>query len=268
MPPGGSSRHHLIGKAEAAEAAERGTRVGRGWGDAGQKASRQTATESMRPTDSNKGLFDQMCCGTRFEVCDPLGHTCTVATAPRWHLVSEEEYLAAEAQADAKREYVGGVTYAMAGGSVAHNLIASNVLVSLGAQLRGKPCFAFNSDMKIRIRGRSATRYYYPDVSIVCRSNPRAQAFQDEPTIVVEVQSDATRRTDEDEKRQAYCGIPSLSVYVLLEQDTRAAVVYRRRVDGFDREVYEAPDAIIPLPEVEATLSFAEVYDGVATLEA
>ena len=71
------------------------------------------------------------------------------------------------------------------------------------------------------------------------------------------------RRIDEGEKKDAYLTIPSLSVYILLEQETAAAVVFRRTEQGFAREVYEGLDAAIPLAEIEAALPLAEVYDGV-----
>jgi Uma2 family endonuclease len=81
--------------------------------------------------------------------------------------------------------------------------------------------------------------------------------------VVFEVLSRKTRRIDEGEKKDAYQTIPSLSVYVLLEQEFPAAVVFRRTEQGFVREVYEGLDAVVPLEEIEAELPLAEVYDGV-----
>jgi hypothetical protein len=71
--------------------------------------------------------------------------------AERLHPVSVEDYLAGELVSTIKHEYLGGVIYAMAGGRNAHNLIASNLLITLGSRLRGKGCRAYNSDTKIRI---------------------------------------------------------------------------------------------------------------------
>ena len=40
-------------------------------------------------------------------------------------------------------------------------------------------------------------------------------------------------------------------------------VVQRRREQGFVREEYSGIDAVITLPEIDAELPLAEIYDGV-----
>src|SRR5947209_5285928 len=162
-----------------------------------------------------------------------------MSTAQKLNLVSVEAYLAGELISPIKHEYLGGVVYAMAGARNAHNLIATNTLGSLHARLRGKPCRPFNSDTKIRVRLPTHVRFYYPDVSVVCRPNPQTDSFQDDPVVLVEVLSRRTRRLDEGEKKDAYLTVPSLGVYVLVEQDTAAVVAFRRTEGGFVREVYE-----------------------------
>jgi len=117
------------------------------------------------------------------------------------------------------------------------------------------PKFAFACR---RIRG-----FYYPDVSVICRPNPQNDAFQDEPIVLFEVLSKATRRIDLGEKKDFYLTIPSLDVYALIEQETAAVVVFRRTGNGFVREVYEGIDAVLPLPEVGVDLPLAEIYDTV-----
>ncbi|HZN38231.1 MAG TPA: Uma2 family endonuclease [Planctomycetota bacterium] len=178
-------------------------------------------------------------------------------------LVAVEEYLADEVRSAARHEYVGGFTYAMAGASNAHNLIATNSLVALANRLRKGPCRPFNSDTKIRLRLSFGVRFYYPDVSVTCRPNPQSDSFQDEPAVVVEIVSAETRRIDEGEKLLAYTAIPSLAAYLLIEQESAQAVVFRRAEQGFVREVHAGLDAAIPLSEIGCELPLAEVYDGV-----
>ena len=101
---------------------------------------------------------------------------------------------------------------------------------------------------------------------VISRSNQQDEYYQDEPIAVLEVLSRRTRRLDEGEKKDAYLTIPSLCVYVLVEQETPTVVAFRRTKNGFDgfvREVYNGLDAVLPLPEIDIELPLSEVYDGV-----
>src|SRR5262249_5640064 len=149
-----------------------------------------------------------------------------------------------------KHEYLGGVVYAMAGARNVHNLIATNTIGALYARLRGRPCRAFNSDTKIRIRLRSHIRFYYPDASVICQPNSPDDSYQDEPVAIFEVMSPSTRRIDQGEKKDAYLALPSLKVYALIEQEMPAVVVFRRVGENFEREVYQGLDAVLPLGEI------------------
>ena len=186
-----------------------------------------------------------------------------MSAALKWNRVSIDDYLAGELESPVKHEYIGGVVYAMAGARNLHNRIATNTLGALHFRLRGKPCQPFNSDTKIRVRLSTQTRFYYPDVSIICRPNSPEESFQDEPAVIVEVLSRKTRRIDEGEKKDAYLTIPSLSVCILVEQEAPVAVVFRRTEAGFVREVYEGLDAVIPLGEIETDLPLSEIFAAV-----
>jgi Uma2 family endonuclease len=179
------------------------------------------------------------------------------------NVVTVEDYLARELVARGKHEYLGGYVYAMAGARIAHNVIAGNVFGSLYARMRGRPCQPFNSDTKIRVRLPTHVRFYYPDASVVCHSNPPDDSFQDDPAVIVEVLSKATRRIDEGEKKDAYLTIPTLAVYLLVEQETAVVTAFRRTENGFVGEVYQGHSATIPLPEIETELPLAEIYDRV-----
>lgn len=186
-----------------------------------------------------------------------------MTAALKWNLISVDDYLAGELDSPIKHEYIGGVVHAMAGARVAHNDITSNILVEVGSRLRGKSCKAYTSDMKIRVDLGNHVRFYYPDVSVVCRSNSPTDSFQDEPAVIFEVLSKSTRRTDMGEKKDAYLTIPSLNAYVLIEQEAPLVVVFRRTDAGFVREVYEGLDAVLRLREIEVELPLSEVYEGV-----
>jgi len=182
---------------------------------------------------------------------------------PQPAAISIDEYLAGEELSTVKHEYLRGAVHAMAGATNGHNEVAVNALVALGGRLRGKPCRPFNSDTKVRIEVDGHTRFYYPDALVVCHPNPRSDHFQDHPVVVIEVLSESTRRIDQGEKCDTYRRIPSLKVLVLAESDALAATVHRRQADGgFGVEYHAGRDAVIPLPEIEAELPLAELYEG------
>jgi Uma2 family endonuclease len=186
-----------------------------------------------------------------------------MSAAYKRNLIAVEDYLAGELISPVKHEFLGGVVYAMAGARNVHNLIATNIAGEARSRLRGKRCRPYNSDTKIRVRLPTQIRFYYPDVSVICRPNPPNDSFQDDPAALFEVISNSTRRIDEGEKKDSYLTIPSLGVYVLVEQESAAVVVHRRTEKGFVREVYEGRDAVIPLSEIGIELPLAEIYDGV-----
>jgi Uma2 family endonuclease len=185
-----------------------------------------------------------------------------MSTAQILELVSVEDYLGGEMDSTVRHEFVAGHVYPRVDTTNAHNVIAGNTLGILGMQLRRKPCRPFNSDTKIRIQSAGDTRFYYPDVSVVCESNPLDEVYQDQPVVIVEVLSESTRRVDDGEKREAYLTIPSLQQYILLEQETAAAVVYQRGDDSFTRRGYAKLDDVIELPSIGASLALHEVYEG------
>lgn len=84
--------------------------------------------------------------------------------------------------------------------------------------------------------------------------------------MLFEVFSKSTRRTDEGEKKDAYLTIPSLKVYVMVEQESAAMIVFRRTSEGFVREVYQGLDAVLPLSEIDIELPLAEAYERVEFL--
>jgi Uma2 family endonuclease len=178
--------------------------------------------------------------------------------------VSVSDYLAGEEVSQTKHEYLGGTVHAMAGATIRHNNIAVSAILSLGSQLRGKSCQLYNSDTKIRIEFADHTRFYYPDAMVVCQSNPESDHFQNQPVVIVEVLSESTRRTDLGEKRDAYLTIPSLKVLLFVETDSASVTLHRRLPEGgFTIERHVGLDAVIPLPEIDASLALADLYERV-----
>ena len=155
-----------------------------------------------------------------------------------------DEYLIAERDASVRHEYLNGALVAMAGGSRAHNLLASRLSRLLGNHLEGTPCRVYQSDMKVRIE--TANRFYYPDVMVCC--NPVAEEpdeyYETAPCLIVEVLSPRTASTDDSEKRVNYQTLTSLQEYLLLDPTGRTAVLYRRAGDMWLRYALVARDRL------------------------
>lgn len=164
-----------------------------------------------------------------------------------------------DAASEVRLEFVNGEVYAMAGGTDNHNRISVNVLGELHQALKGKPCEPFAVDMKLRIEFGMDEIGYYPDVMVVCDPGDRNKLHRTSPKIIFEVLSKSTRRIDMREKLLAYQAIPSLEVYVMIEQSFMRAMIHRRSNNWWP-EIIEGNDAAITLDEIGVKLSFADVY--------
>ncbi len=179
-------------------------------------------------------------------------------------VLTVEEYLQGEKEAMVRHEYVAGSVHAMSGASNQHNTISTNCAGWLYVMLRGKPCQPFNSDTKVRVNLPDQTRFYYPDVMVVCHANPPEDHFQEHPVLIVEVLSPSTRRIDQTEKKDAYLCLPSLQVLLLVESDRPAVTTFQRNAFGkFERVDYEGLDDVIPLKEIDGDLPLSVLYERV-----
>jgi Uma2 family endonuclease len=176
-----------------------------------------------------------------------------------------EEYWALERQAPCKSEYDAGDLVAMAGASRWHHLIVANVVGELRAQLQGRPCTAYPSDMRVKV---SATGLYTdPDVTVVCGEAQCEDRHQDtllNPTLIVAGLSESTAADDRGGKFAPYRKIPSLMEYVLLAPTAPHIEHDVRQPDNrwLLAEADSLSDTIYP-PSIDGRLALAEVYDKV-----
>jgi Uma2 family endonuclease len=76
--------------------------------------------------------------------------------------MSPAEFLELERRAETKHELWDGEVFAMAGASVAHNVLVANLARVLGNLLLDRPCLVLPSDMKVHVP--SSAGYVYPDL--------------------------------------------------------------------------------------------------------
>ena len=183
---------------------------------------------------------------------------------PKTHL-TPEEYLAIERKAECKSEYFNGEMFAMSGASERHVSIVANLTYLLVGQLRGRPCKAYASDMRVRVSPTGL--YTYPDVIVVCGQPQFADDQRDtllNPTLIVEVLSESTKDYDRGGKFEHYRSLASLNEYVLIAQDKHHVEHFVRQPDNrwLLSETNRLEDTI-HLSSIDCDLALAEVYDKV-----
>ncbi len=186
-----------------------------------------------------------------------------MSSAERLEFVSVDQYLSLEERARTKSEYINGWIRAMSGATIRHNRVKVNCIGQLIQLLKGQTCQPYDSDMKLRVQYQGGTRFYYPDLQVVCDSNELTAVFQDRPVLVIEVLSPSTRQIDLDEKMTAYLNIASLECYIVLEQHQPIAIVMRLTQEGFLRETVQGAYATIDLPFLGCSLSMQEIYERI-----
>ena len=171
--------------------------------------------------------------------------------------MSMTQFLDWEARQEIKHEFDGEAAAAMTGARVAHVAIQGNLLAALLARLRGTPCRPYGSDLQLRAQGRVR----YPDAMVVRSPLAPDDGFCANPTVVFEIISPSSARTDRIAKVREYWEIPSILHYVILEQGLVSAL-HCVRAAGKWQTTLLGPDDRLVFPEIGVSLALAELYDG------
>ena len=177
-----------------------------------------------------------------------------------------EDYLSVEREEmETRHEFVDGEVFDMVGASENHNIIVSNLVGELRAQMKGRPCLTYSSDMKVRIE--SADAFKYPDVVALCGERKFYDRRRDvllNPSVIIEVLSPSTEAYDRGEKFAIFRRLPSLHEYLLVSQGRTAAELYVRQPDEcWLLSEHRGAEAEVPLESIACALSLTEVYDKV-----
>ena len=178
-----------------------------------------------------------------------------------------EQYIELEQSSEERYEYFDGEVFAMAGGSLEHAIIATNIAGSLNNKLSGKNCRAINSDMRVKVPADPP--YRYPDVTVVC-GEPVTEKYLGQvmlvnPVLLVEVLSPTTTDYDKDEQFLGYQSIASFQEYLLVAQERPHVTRYVRQADNqWVRSDFIGLDSAVELKSLGVTLSLSEIYQGVS----
>ncbi len=180
---------------------------------------------------------------------------------------TEEEYLAAErASVDKpKCEFVEGIVYAMAGASINHVQISSNLTKILGNAFNGRPCRAFSADLKVHLEATSS--FVYPDNVAICGPIATYDAHEDiitNPSFIAEVLSPSTEAYDRGKKFDHYRGIDTLEEYFLVSQDRKHVDLYTRQSKNEWLLSSTSGDGkSMELTRLKVSISLDELYENV-----
>ena len=185
------------------------------------------------------------------------------------HTLTHQEYLEWEALQEYKSEYHSGEIFAQAGASSKHTELAGNLFALAHAHLKGNPCRAYISDMKLRVSEVDA--YFYPDVMVTCDARDRdTDMYKQHPVLIAEVLSESTAEYDRTFKFACYQKISTLRDYLLISQDVYSVEHLHLNDRGeWVRTVYTQNDSF-RLGCINLDVAVSDMYadvDGVVSME-
>jgi Uma2 family endonuclease len=176
---------------------------------------------------------------------------------------SVDAFLAWAETQEFKHEYVDGLVVMQTGASRDHEQVAKRVFVSLFRQVDGSEFDVNKGDFGVRLaEGRGEGSVLLPDVLVDLRDARGEEHATTTPIVVIEVLSPSTDLAHHVDELRRYSELPSLIHYVVFSQDGPEAHVWRK--DGgvwpANPNVVQGADAVIPFPEIGATLLLSDVY--------
>ena len=178
-------------------------------------------------------------------------------------LITPEAYLAHEkASLNTRHEYIDGYVLALAGGTIRHGKMITNIARLLGNHLVGKPCDVFSSDVKLKVESAFVRSFRYPDVMVSCEQNRRFEDMCESATVLVEVLSESTELTDRVYKSAEYGHVLNATQGEYLVVDPDHPVIEKRMWNEGRFEVVATygPGDVVRLESLQLDLSMDELY--------
>jgi Uma2 family endonuclease len=180
--------------------------------------------------------------------------------------MTRAEFLAWEEEQPTKHEFVGGEVFSMVGARQIHVVVAGNCFALLKTHLRGRPCRALISDMKLEVKSTDAV--FYPDVMVTCDLRDlRAERTLHHPTVIIEVLSESTAAYDRGQKFALYRQIAALQEYALIDPERRTVEVFRRTETGDWLLTTRDSERGLVLRSLEFEAPLAAIFEDIAVDE-
>jgi Uma2 family endonuclease len=180
-----------------------------------------------------------------------------VETGP---MTVEDFYAFTDTRPDEEKwELIEGEPVMQASATSQHGVILFNLGFLLGQIVRTEGVsWQAVPGIGLRLSGISRPE---PDIIIRPKGHPKGDPFArdcDDVVVAFEILSPSTADRDLRWKRKAYTGLPSLSHYVVVAQDTVEVVVFARR-EGFGERRLRSGDTL-ELPELGISVPLSEIY--------
>ena len=188
------------------------------------------------------------------------------AAVEKLQFLSVEEYYDLDESSESRFDYLDGEVFENSGGTSRHGAISLDLGSALVVRLKGKPCKPFPADQ--RIRAKSSTYRFHPDLSVFCNEieyeeeekSPNRHTATN-PTVLFEVLSPGNEGSTRGHKWINAQFIESLRAFVLLSQDEPIVEIFERNdeaqqwryrlIRGLDSELeIDAIDVSVPLREI------------------
>jgi Uma2 family endonuclease len=183
-----------------------------------------------------------------------------------WHELQDEKYELVDGIPVLKWPQVqvageaGAGPMMLSGVNRRHNKVRAQLFRLLSNQLAGTGCDAYASTAAIRT-GPDGIRY--PDLIVDCGTPADDGYVFENPRLVVEILSPATKSFDLTGKIAEYWLLDGLPYILIIDPEERRAQLHTRQtgdVHAIDR--FAAADAIIDLPELGLSIPLAELFEG------
>ncbi len=175
-------------------------------------------------------------------------------------VMTEEEYLAYEMEADVRHEYINGKLFEMAGESKLNNDIAGNIYILLKAIVKAKGWSIFSHNVMLKIADQ--TIYYYPDLFITDEKESTSEYVCHSALLVVEILSPSTRHFDMFDKYLQYRKIAELRYYLLVEPSKQLITLCEKDDKGeWSTELFDVKDGRVQMKYLGFELEIPSVFE-------
>ena len=182
-----------------------------------------------------------------------------LSAAPKYQ--TPDDYLMSERQSASKNEFLNGRVVGRSGSNRWHNLIASNAAVAIGSRIHTAKNDIYIGNMRVRLRNNFIC---YPDVVVVNGDPVFADGNGDlllNPTVVLEIISNATNTLDKTQKTEAYFAMDSIREFVLVKEDEmRIEHYFKQNAKQWIYRIYNERDDVLTLDSIGCKMSLSEIY--------